>query len=95
MGGGNRVDQQRRLFTIDQLTLVCRRQSKLGKSACRDGFYTDFWREVAVRLIGDSSGRDGRKDGTTMHAMLAAVNATFTGEILPRSTGQCRQLRRC
>ena len=32
--------------------------------------------------MGDSSGREWRKDRTVMHAMLAAVNATFTGEIL-------------
>jgi hypothetical protein len=74
---------QRREFTIDQLTLV-RLKLKLGKSACRDGFYTDFWHKVAVRRIGDSSGREWHKDRTIiMHAMLAAVNATFAGEMLP------------
>ena len=83
MGNGDRGPlAQRRAFTIDQLTLVCLKL-KLGKSACRDGFYTDFWHKVAVRLIGDSSGREWRKDRTIMHAMLAAVNATFAGELLP------------
>ena len=83
MGNGDRGPaQQRRQFTIDQLTMVCLKL-KLGKSACRDGFYTDFWHKVAVRLIGESSGRVWCKDRTIMHAMLAAVNATFSGEILP------------
>jgi hypothetical protein len=56
---------------------------KLGKSACHDGFYTDFWHKIAIRLIGDSSGREWRKDRTIMRAELAAVNATFAGEMLP------------
>jgi hypothetical protein len=82
MGNGDRGPlAQRRAFTIHQLTLVCLKL-KLGKSACRDGFYTDFWHKVAVRLIGDSSGREWRKDRTIMHAMLAAVNATLAGEML-------------
>jgi hypothetical protein len=81
MGNGDQGPlAQRRELTIDQLS---RLKLKLGKSACRDGFYTDFWHKVAVRLIGKSSGREWRKDSTIMHAMLAAVNATFAGEMLP------------
>jgi hypothetical protein len=83
MGNGDRGPlAQRREFTIDQLTLVCLKL-KLGKSACRDGLFTDFWHHVAVRRIGDSSGREWRRDRTIMHAMLAAVNATFVGVLLP------------
>jgi hypothetical protein len=44
---------------------------------------TDFWHLVAVRSIGDSSGREWRKDRIIMHATLAAVNATFAGEMIP------------
>ena len=51
MGNGDRGPvQQRRQFTIDQLTMVCLKL-KLGKWACRDGVYTSGTRLRSACLV--------------------------------------------
>ncbi len=74
MGNGDRGPlAQRREFTIDQLTLVCLKL-KLGKSACRDGFCTDFWHKVAVRLVGENTNTNTKytcDTGQTRNKLLA------------------------
>jgi hypothetical protein len=81
MGTVQGPDRQWRPFTLDELVHVCLRL-KLGKAPDRRNFYNDFWHKIAVRLIGESAGKEWREGRTIMEAMLAAVNATLAGDIL-------------